>query len=79
MTLNEEHSTDFKEFSNVTNETHYLHGAEFDYRDVPTTLLAIAILLQLLGIPLQCFVVVYERFNMDPMKRGLVNQVRTSV
>ena len=64
------------EYNNFTNVTDDSFGVEFDYRDVPTTHLAIGIVLLLLGIPLQCFVVVYERFNMDPMKRGLVNQVR---
>ena len=32
----------------------------------------------MLGMAMQSFVIVYERFHMDPMKRGLVNQLCTT-
>ena len=58
-------------FKIATNDT----GAEYDYTDVPPEDLCFGITFLLVGIVLQCFAIVYERFNMDPMKRGLVNQV----
>ena len=49
-----------------------------DYHGVPCGLLIIGIPMHILGIILQIFVVIYERYEMDSMKRSLTNQVYLS-
>ena len=46
-----------------------------EFHGVPNGFLIVGILLHLLGIVEQCFIVIYERNEMDPMKRSLTNQV----
>ena len=73
--MDPEESFNMSEVDSSANMTDRLHWTQFDYQDVPKTDLIIGIVFLVLGIPLQCFAVIYERFNMDPMKRGVVNQV----
>ena len=49
-----------------------------DFHGVPSGLLITGIPLHILGIIQQVFIVIYERYEMDPMKRGLTNQVYLS-
>ena len=53
-------------------------GAEYDYTNVPPEDLWFGITFLLLGIVFQSFAIIYERFNMDPMKRGLINQMTSN-
>ena len=46
-----------------------------EFHGVPFEFLIVGIPLHLLGIVEQCFIVIYERNEMDPMKRSLTNQV----
>ena len=50
-------------------------GAEYDYTNIAPEDLCFGLTFLILGIILQCFTIFYERFKMDPMKRGLINQV----
>ena len=52
-------------------------GSRGDFSEVPGIVLAVTIVLLVLGIVMQCFAIAYEKFHMDPMKRGLVNQLST--
>ena len=52
-----------------------IHQLIQDYHGVPYGLLMIGIPWHILGIILQIFVVIYERYEMDSMKRSLTNQV----
>ena len=77
------------DFVPIDNWTEY-HGAEKslnsssviqliqDFHGVPCGLLIIGIPLHILGIIQQVFIVIYERNEMDPMKRSLTNQVNLS-
>ena len=49
-----------------------------EFHEVPNGCLIVGILLHLLGIVEQFFIVIYERNEMDPMKRSLTNQVHLS-
>ena len=49
-----------------------------NFSELPKVYLIAGILMNLFGIVLQYFVIAYERFSMDPMKRGLINQVNKS-
>ena len=49
-----------------------------DYHGVPCGLLIIGIPMHILGIIQHVFVVIYERYEMDSMKRSLTNQVYLS-
>ena len=49
-----------------------------DFHGVPSEFLIVGIFLHMLGIVEQGFIVVYERNEMDPMKRSLTNQVNLS-
>ena len=53
-------------------------GSQYDYSKLPGEYFAITILLVIFGIVMQSFAIAYERFHMDPMKRGLVNQLSTT-
>ena len=53
-------------------------GSHTNYSEIPRGYFAVMIFLMMLGVAMQSFVIVYERFNMDPMKRGLVNQLCTT-
>ena len=61
-------------FTIAMNDT----GAEYDYTNVPPEDLWFGIIFLLLGIVFQSFAIIYERFNMDPMKRGLINQMTSN-
>ena len=77
------------EFVPIDNWTEY-HGIEKslntssviqltqDFHGVPVGLLITGIPLHILGIIQQGFIVIYERNEMDPMKRSLTNQVNLS-
>ena len=56
-----------------------IHQLIQDYHGVPYGLLIIGIPLHILGIIQQVFIVIYERYQMDPMKRSLTNQVYLSL
>ena len=56
-----------------------IHQLIQDYHGVPCGLLIIGIPLHILGIIQQVFIVIYERYQMDPMKRSLTNQVYLSL
>ena len=53
-------------------------GSQYDYSKLSGEFFAINILLMIFGIVMQSFAIAYERFHMDPMKRGLVNQLITT-
>ena len=53
-------------------------GSQYDYNELTGEYFAITILLVIFGIVMQSFAISYERFHMDPMKRGLVNQLITT-
>ena len=53
-------------------------GSQYDYNKLPGEFFAINILFMIFGILMQSFAIAYERFHMDPMKRGLVNQLITT-
>ena len=53
-------------------------GSQYDYNELTGEYFAITILLVIFGIVMQSFAISYERFHMDPMKRGLVNQLSTT-
>ena len=55
-------------------QTSLQHGG---YGEIPGGFIAIVILCLSFGMILQSFAIVYEKFHMDPMKRGLVNQLCT--
>ena len=67
-------STIHQTFAITMNDT----GAEYDYTNVPPEDLWFGIVFLFLGILLQSFAIIYERFKMDPMKRGLVNQMTSN-
>ena len=47
-----------------------------DFFDLPISLLVLGIFLHFIGMILQGLIVIYERIEMDPMKRSFTNQVR---
>ena len=55
-----------------------IHQLIQDYHGVPCGLLIIGIPLHILGIIQHVFIVIYERYEMDSMKRSLTNQVNLS-
>ena len=50
-----------------------------DFRYIPTLMVISALLLLPFGILMQLLIVIYERFEMDSMKRHLYNQLMSSV
>ena len=48
------------------------------YEDIPAVALVLSIPFNILGMILQVFIITYERFEMDSMKRGLKNQLISS-
>ena len=66
-----------KIFSTICHE--YLqYGSQFDYSKLPGEYFPINIIFGIFGIGMQSFAIAYERFHMDPMKRGLINQLITT-
>ena len=53
-------------------------GSNMDYSQIPGEYFAAAIIVLILAMVLQSFAIAFERFQMDPMKRGLVNQLCTT-
>ena len=53
-------------------------GSHYDFSEIPERYLAINVLLLIIGILMQSCAIAYERFHMDLMKRGLVNQLCTT-
>ena len=53
-------------------------GSRYDVSELPGEFFAINIMIMIFGIVMQSFAIAYERFHMDPMKRGLVNQLITT-
>ena len=46
-----------------------------NFYGAPPSLLVIGIIFHIFGMIMQVFTVIYERFEMDPMKRSLTNQM----
>ena len=74
--------TDFDDFSmleETQNDTAWLeHDDVDDFREVEPAILFLGILLLILAMVLQVFSILYERFEMDSMKRGFTNQMITT-
>ena len=60
----------------ISNNTDLDHVQ--DFRDIPTLMIVLFLVLLPLGIIMQLMIIMYERFEMDPMKRNLNNQLVTS-
>ena len=71
--------------SNITNDTQFgylkisndtdLSTLVQSYNKIPTWILLLSLFLFPIGMVLQFFIIIFERFEMDSMKRGLFNQV----
>ena len=60
----------------VTNST-YLTDIE-EFKTIEPEILFIGLIILSISIVLQAFAIKYERFGLDPMKRGFTNQVSLS-
>ena len=69
-----------KEWGILPNDSATLNtsGLIQTYEDIPPIALAISIVFYVLGMILHIFIITYERFEMDSMKRGLKNQLISS-
>ena len=73
---------------NITNETQVgdleisndadLSALVQSYDKIPTWVHLLLLLLFPIGMVLHFFIIIFERFEMDSMKRGLLNQVKIS-
>ena len=58
----------------VSNDTDW-SGIVQSYDKIPIWILVLTLFLLPIGMVLQFFIIIFERFEMDSMKRGLFNQV----
>ena len=64
--------------SNLNRCEWYEDNVVNDYSQIKPVALAIGILLLTFAMVLKSFFIVYEKFEMDPMKRGFTNQMITN-
>ena len=76
----EDHEEQLKEWGILPNDSVTMNttGIIMTYEEIPTIVLAFSIVFHVLAMTLKVFIVSYERFEMDSMKRGLKNQLISS-